>query len=313
MTRLEHPGKRSYWHLAGGPRKPSEYAVRSERLDYYQPHRFEVNAPLGAWFERYGAARSFEGCDWERFDDPRATTYARYVAQRRDDELFVQRLLDGDNEGPADSALHTALSALRFPYHGLQMAAAYVAHLAPASKISICSMFQAADQLRRVQRLAYRLAQLEARTGASLGGAGREAWLTAPAWQGLRALIETLLTSFDFGDAFFALTRSVAPACDALLLGGLSRRLAAAGDLTSARLLDALHQDSQWHNEWSGALSELVCQADPRNLLRVREIEQRFAAPLRAALAPLRAEYSLASEPELDQLLSPRHPEIEHG
>ena len=49
---------------------------------------------------------------------------------------------------------------LRFPAHGLQMLAAYVAQMAPASRVTNCAAFQAADELRRLQRVAYRTAQL---------------------------------------------------------------------------------------------------------------------------------------------------------
>ena len=52
---------------------------------------------------------------------------------------------------------------LRYPVHGLQMLAAYVAQMAPASRVTNCAAFQSADELRRVQRLAYRTAQLGGR------------------------------------------------------------------------------------------------------------------------------------------------------
>ena len=59
--------------------------------------------------------------------------------------------------------LRQAFTPSRYLAHGLQMLASYVAQLAPASRITNCAAFQAADEVRRLQRIAYRTAQLAAR------------------------------------------------------------------------------------------------------------------------------------------------------
>ena len=41
------------------------------------------------------------------------------------------------------------------------MLAAYIGKMAPSSRITIAASFQAADEMRRVQRLAYRMRQLQ--------------------------------------------------------------------------------------------------------------------------------------------------------
>lgn len=292
MARLEHPGKKSYWHLLAAARKPSEYAIRSGRLDYYRDGRFEVDAPLSHWFERHGAAHDLPGCDWERFDDPAAFTYASYVARRRDDELFAARLLDEPepSSAPDRALLETwahGLSPLRFVYHALQMSSAYVAHLAPASKISIAATFQAADELRRVQRVAYRLAQLERRSGQPLANAGRDAWLRDSTWQGVRALLETLLVSYDFSESLLALNAVVAPACDALFFRRLGAQLSVQGDSTSARLLEALQRDGEWHRAWSQALLALIVSSSTVAEARVDELTARWRPRVFEALCPL--------------------------
>jgi hypothetical protein len=66
----------------------------------------------------------------------------------------------------ADSAAMVGLARshtgpLRFPGHGLQMLAAYIGKMAPSSGITMAASFQAADEMRRVQRLAYRMRQLQ--------------------------------------------------------------------------------------------------------------------------------------------------------
>ena len=56
-----------------------------------------------------------------------------------------------------------ALSPLRFLCHGLQMVAAYVGQMAPSGRIAVAALFQCGDEIRRIQRFAYRLAQLARR------------------------------------------------------------------------------------------------------------------------------------------------------
>ena len=42
---------RTYWHLLGTKRVPSEYEIVSSRLLYYPGRGFEVKVPAAAWYE----------------------------------------------------------------------------------------------------------------------------------------------------------------------------------------------------------------------------------------------------------------------
>ena len=79
---------------------------------------------------------------------------------------------DRDLDGGWVRFLDRWYSPLRFPVHGLQMLAAYIGQMAPASRITNCAAFQAADELRRLQRIAYRTVQL---SGPPLGDRGSAA------------------------------------------------------------------------------------------------------------------------------------------
>jgi toluene monooxygenase system protein E len=176
--------------------------------------------------------------------------------------------------------------------------------MAPASKISIAAMFQAADELRRVQRVAYRLVQLERTTGSKLAQAGREAWLSEPAWQGVRALIENLLASYDFGEALVALNAVIAPACDHVFLHGLSQHLERAGDIASARLLQALLSDTAWHRSWSRALFALVESSGHESATRLESLTQRWRPRAIEAFAPFATHFFNVGGRELSDLLA---------
>ena len=67
---------RTYSHLAGGQRMPSEYELVTTGLHHHTRSGFEVRVPIAQWYERYCAGARIVCSDWERFRDPRETTYA---------------------------------------------------------------------------------------------------------------------------------------------------------------------------------------------------------------------------------------------
>src|SRR5690606_5767551 len=96
------------------------------------------------------------------------------------------------------------IAPLRYPWHAFQMTAAYIGQMAPGSRVTIASMFQSADEMRRVQRVAYRIGLLR-ETHPAAGASSREIWEKDPVWQPLRELVERILVTYDWGEAFAAL------------------------------------------------------------------------------------------------------------
>lgn len=263
--------KRTYWHLADLGRRPTDYDIASSRLLYYTERGLETKPPLAAWFAQHQKASSLQ-CDWEKFVDPRSTTYASYTHQQRTREAFVDGALRAAEDARRDAALAPEWVAtlarivpvLRYPAHGLQMLAAYVGHLAPSGTIVIAAAFQAADELRRVQRLAYRMRELRA-IDPAFGEHARGDWETAPAWQPLREVIERMLVTYDWGEAFVALQLALKPRFDDAFVTQLGQRARLAGDDALANILYSLGEDCRWHGEWSRALVELAIAERPAN------------------------------------------------
>src|SRR5712692_9795653 len=154
------PGRKTYTRLATGRRVPPEYELVSTDLHYNHPMRFELPAanPVVAWYYRYREGSALQAREWQQFSDPRRTTYRGYTQLQDGREDVVDGLLreiddtgyDRDLDGEWVRFLDRWYSPLRFPVHGLQMLAAYVAQMAPASRITNCAAFQSADELRRV-------------------------------------------------------------------------------------------------------------------------------------------------------------------
>lgn len=266
-------GQRTYWHLLEGGRKPSEYDITSSRLLYYAPRgRFEVDLPLSGWYATYQQGSPFRCSNWDGFRDPRETTYARYTEIQSRKETYVAGLLEALEVTSYDAGLAPAwvallervLAPLRYPAHGLQMLAAYVGQMAPAGRIAIAAGLQAADEMRRVHLLAYRMRQLQ-ETHPGFGEASRATWQEDPLWQPLRRLVEQLLVTYDWGEAFVALNLVVKPSVDELFMTHFARLAASQGDEILAKICRSLGEDCVWHRDWSRALVSHVLADDRTN------------------------------------------------
>jgi toluene monooxygenase system protein E len=285
--------RRTYWHLETLRRRPSAYDIATSRLLYYPSKGFAVHGAAESWYQRYQAGSPLVCRDWEAFRDPREVTYTSYVDQQREREAFVDGVLRAADEGDLDRALSPAwidtlgrvLAPLRYPAHGLQMAAAYVAHMAPEGRILVAALFQVGDAMRCVQRLAYRLRQLQRRHEQLLGD-GRRAWEDAPEWQPLRELIERLLVTYDWGEAFAALCLVVKPGFDAMV-AALGVQARAAGDPVLPQLCFSLGEDAAWHQEWAIALAATAIADQPANRATLSEWVRRWAPRMDAAAAAL--------------------------
>jgi toluene monooxygenase system protein E len=293
---------RTYSHLAGERRMPSEYELVSTNLLYYPAlGGFEVKTPLSAFYADHQRTSPLSCANWERFADPRETTYTRYVSLARSREAHVDGTLETIERTDYDArhaaewvkTLERAWVPLRFPLHGLQMLAAYVGQMAPSGRIAICAAFQAGDQIRRIQRIAYRTVQLRRHlgpAGARFGLDARATWETDAAWQPLREAIERALVTWDFGEAFVATNLVLGPVVDQLFFVHLAKATEHAGDPLLGALSASFLLDGDWHRDWSRALVRMAIadRAGNREVLRgfLRAWTPRAEAAA-AALAPV--------------------------
>lgn len=290
----------TYWHLEGARRAPTDYEIATSKLLYYVGRGFEVDVPLADWYRRHQSGLTCD--DWDRFADPRETTYAKYVALQQAKEAHVDGLLrsidDSDYDRKLDpgwiDALERLLPPLRHLYHGLQMLAAYVGQMAPGGRITIVAALQAADEMRRVHRLAYRMAMLR-RVRPGFGDGARQLWERDPVWQPVRKLIETLLVTWNWGEAFAALNLGAKPVLDRFFLGNVAETARARGDYLLGEIFFSLGEDGAWHRAWGQALAELAASADAGNRDRLAGWAGKWGDEARAAIAPLARELGVTA------------------
>jgi toluene monooxygenase system protein E len=291
------PPLRTYSHLEGQGRVPTEYEIVTTRLLYYPQRGFEIDVPVRAWYDRYQRGGRLVCTDWERFRDPRETTYTTYTALQARQEVHldgVARTWASAEHDPATAAawgaaFHQVMAPLRYPLHGFQMLAAYVGQMAPAGRIAITALFQAADEVRRVHCIARRMGELLP-TDPAVGASSRAAWQSLAAWQPLRQAVETALVAFDWGEALVALNLCLKPLVEGLLLVELGRLARQRQDHLLAEMLASFDQDGRWHQSWSGALIRLLLEDSADNRPAVAAFLERWAPPALEAMrgaAPL--------------------------
>src|ERR1700749_643460 len=87
--------RKAYTRRAAGRRVPLEYELVSTDLHYNYPMRFELTAgnPVVAWYYRYREGSALRARGWERFSDPRRTTYRVYTQLQDSREAVITATL----------------------------------------------------------------------------------------------------------------------------------------------------------------------------------------------------------------------------
>jgi toluene monooxygenase system protein E len=306
------PGRKTYTRLATGRRIPTEYELMSTDLHYNHPRRFELPAgnPVVDWYYRNREGSALQARGWDQFADPRRTTYRIYTQLQDGREDVVDGLLREVDDTAYDTNLDDEwvrfldrwYSPLRFPVHGLQMLAAYVAQMAPSSRITNCASFQTGDEMRRVQRIAYRTVQLAGPAfDAEAAARQRAAWEEAAAFQPLRELIERALVAYDWGESFIVTNAVIKPRIDRLVNQDIAGTLATAnGDPILTSIHFSLDEDARWHREWTAALMRHIVDDNTANAEVVSGWIEKWsplASEALEAIADVTAEAPVPSDP----------------
>ena len=262
-------GMKTWSGLAKKRRRPSEYEVVTTNLQTRTRHpdqAYELSpAPLlgmNEFYKRHVSESPLQHTDWEGFRDPDEMIYRVYTRIQDQQEQYVDGLLDEHNEIGHDATLSAAwLDVLerlytprRFLQMALQMGAAYLVQMAPASTITACAGFQDGDEFRWLSRCAYRARELQrAHPERGFGETERGTWEEEPAWQGFRELLEKTLATYDWGEHFVALNLVAKPAADEAhrQLGRVGRRC---DDGLLGLMADNQMRDSERSRRWSAAL-----------------------------------------------------------
>jgi toluene monooxygenase system protein E len=256
---------------------PTEYEIVTSKLLCYTGEgftgkRFELDVPLKDWYRRYQEESPLVCSSWEKFRDPRETTYTKYTGLQRDKEIFVDGILEEIELTGYDAPLRPAwlhslsrvVAPFRYPGHGFQMIASYIGQMAPGGRITIVAALQSADEMRRIQRIAYRIRQLQ-QIYPGFAADSKTLWQTDSMWQPLREVVEKLLIAYDWGESFVGLNLVLKPLVDELFMKYLSELALSQDDYLLGQIFYSLNEDCQWHRQWSESLVRVAIEDNVRN------------------------------------------------
>ncbi len=266
-SELSKPLK-TWSHLASARKRPTEYEIVSTKTlwntpNHSVPWKMAGATPQIQWIIENRNNSLLKHEDWDSFRDPDHLVYRTYTLMQDGQEAYVDGVLNDYNENDHDNGLDSAwgrhpgaalcAGALRLPRY--QMASGYLVTLAPCSTVANPMMLQCGDQLRWVNRIAYRTAELGRTHGKyGFGVAERGLWEKSPAWRGFVELAERALVAWDWGECFTATNLVLKPALDEVFMRQLACHSRMNGDTLTATLLDAQLIDSARSRKFSRAL-----------------------------------------------------------
>jgi len=267
---------KTWSHLAGNRRRPSEYEIVSTNLHYHtnnpdNPWELDPNIPMAKWYRKYRNESPLKCEDWDAFRDPDQLIYRTYNLLQDGQETYVTGLFDQFSDRGHDEMLDAEWVATlarlytpaRYLFHTLQLGSSYIHQMAPASTITNCATYQTADSLRWLTHTAYRTRELaNNHPDAGFGEKEREIWESDAAWQGFRELMEKALITWDWAESFVAINVIAKPAIEEALLTQLGNTARSQNDTLLGLLTQAQMRDAERHRRWTGDLVKMALETD---------------------------------------------------
>uniref|UniRef100_UPI001C49ED24 phenol hydroxylase n=1 Tax=Pseudomonas aeruginosa TaxID=287 RepID=UPI001C49ED24 len=206
------PIRQTFSHVARrlGDKPASRY--QEATLDMQPTANFHYRPLWDPQHELYDKRRTaIVMADWYAFKHPRHFYYGVYTMTRARQQEGADRQFDvADNRqllAHADARVRESLQQVLVPLRhyewGANMNHSYCCGYGYGTAITQPFVFAAMDRLGIAQYLSRIGLQLDGNSGRALD-AGKEAWLSHPAWQGVRRTMENLFVTKDWFELFVA-------------------------------------------------------------------------------------------------------------
>ncbi len=234
--------------------------------------------------------------DWYAFKDPRHFYYGVYTMARAKQQEGVDKQFEFAEKrnllGALDEATRESLTQLLIPLRhyewGSNMNNTYCCAYGYGTAVTQACNFAAMDRLGIAQYLS-RIGLLLDGNQAGALDAGKTAWLSHPAWQGVRRVMENLFVTKDWFEVFVAQNLVF----DGLLYPLVYRHYV---DQVSPRTGNALALLTEFMNDWYAETSRWVdatvktaAEESPANAERLTEWVRSSRDEVLRALEPLAA------------------------
>ncbi|MDM0117566.1 aromatic/alkene monooxygenase hydroxylase subunit beta [Variovorax sp. J22R133] len=291
------PIRQTFSHVARrlGDKPASRY--QEATLDMQPTANFHYRPLWAPGYELYDKRRTaIAMADWYSFKDPRHYYYGIYTMTRarqqegadRQFEFADKRKLLAQADAGTRESLQQVLVPLRHYEWGANMNHSYCCGYGYGTAVTQPFIFAAMDRLGIAQYLSRVGLQLDGNSGAALD-AGKEAWLTHPAWQGVRRLMENLFVTRDWFEVFVAQNLVF----DGLLYPLVYRRYVNERSGATGNALAMLTEfQNDWFDEnlrWVDATVKTAADESPANRAQLAAWYGAWREQIVEALGPLSA------------------------
>lgn len=271
----------------------------------YQEGTYDLQATMNfhyrpLWapeYEIFDATRTaIQMEDWYKLLDPRQYYYGSYTLARArmqeaaeadfslvEDRNFAATMTDASRE--AALSLYVPLRHVEW---GGNTNCMFMSAYGYGTAFTNPALFHAMDHLGMAQYLT--------RLGLTLGDeaaldVGKAAWMSDPAWQGLRKFVEDCFVTQDWFELFVAHAVALDGLMFPLFYGEVDMRLGANGGGAVVTMLTRFQ--AEWFAEtskWTNAVLKNAAAEGPANKAKLEEWLGHYAPLAQAALAPLAAQ-----------------------
>lgn len=251
LTVHMQPDQGAFDHARGRFEEPEWYLLRSDGKPLWDPASTALRHP-----------------DWYAYRDPAQQWQRTYVRHQEQQETSIDRVTE-------DAALDGCLAELDAGWIGQMLSRHYRAWsffeyaifraLAPAQREALSDTlgnvlcFQSFDHLRHAQDVIIYLVELEHHSEAVDDGAGKEAWMNAPAYQPARKFAEEIMATNDWAELMVGLNLVVGPLLQHMAVSDLVRRNALSNnDPVAAHIAMTAERDRRRNLAAAQALVQMV-------------------------------------------------------
>ncbi len=266
------PKRHTFGHIARrfGDKPASRY--QEATLDVQATANFHYKPLYEPEFWQYDQNKTaVKMADWYKPLDPRQYYYATYNIARANMNQAVERsfafveergLLD-KLAAAARANLQRGLLPLRHLHWGANMNMTEICQRGYGTAVTAPCIFSSGDHLGMAQIVSRIGLALDGQTGASLDAA-KAVWMTDPAWQGVRKLIEDTFVERDWFQLYVAQTLAVNGVIFDLAYK-LSDAAWADGATTVAMLTEFMSDWRAEESRWSDSVIKTVAAESPDN------------------------------------------------
>ncbi|MCB5945618.1 hypothetical protein [Acidocella sp. KAb 2-4] len=291
------PKRQTFAHVArrlGGDKPATRY--QEATLDLQATENFHYKPLWEPQFWQYDTRKTaVVMADWYKPLDPRQYYYGSYNIARANMQSAGERNFTFVEErgllatiSDAERARVTSLLLpVRHLHWGSNMNMAEICQRGYGTAVTAPCIFSAGDQLGMAQIVSRIGLALDGQTGACLAAA-KQGWMSNPAWQGVRQMIEDTLVQRDWFELFTAQVLGVNEVVLKLVYGALEQAFPESG-LALAMLTGFMADWAADETRWSDAVLKTVAAESEANKALISGWAERWIARAVTAAEPLSA------------------------